>query len=216
MADRITVVIADDHPIYRKGLIEALSAEPAFQIVGEAGDGEAALAMIRQHKPSIALLDIEMPLASGLVVTGTVRREGLPTAIIMLTMYTDAAMFRRALDLGARGYVLKDGAVSEIVACIHMVAAGRPFISPALSGALLRRQDEVPTAQMAALALLTRTERRVLQLVVKGMSSAGIAEELGNSTKTVENFRSRICHKLGLQGPQSLLRFALENKALLE
>ena len=108
------------------------------------------------------------------------------------------------------------GAVSEIVACIHMVAAGRPFISPALSGALLRRQDEVPTAQMAALALLTRTERRVLQLVVKGMSSAGIAEELGNSTKTVENFRSRICHKLGLRGPQSLLRFALENKALLE
>lgn len=215
MAEPITVVIADDHPIYRKGLIEALSTEPAFQIVGEAGDGEAALAMIRQHKPTIALLDIEMPLASGLVVAGTVRREGLPTAVIMLTMYTDTAMFRRALDLGARGYVLKDGAVSEIVACVHMVAAGRPFISPALSGALLRRQDEAPGA-MAALALLTRTERRVLQLVVKGMSSVGIAEELGNSPKTVENFRSRICHKLGLQGPQSLLRFALENKALLE
>lgn len=216
MSDPITVVIADDHPIFRKGLTDALSTESAFRIVGEAGDGEAALALIRQHRPRIALLDIEMPLASGLVVTDTVRREGLPTEVIILTMYTDAGMFRRALDLGARGYVLKDGAVSEIVACIHMIAAGRAFISPALSGDLLRRHEEAPMAQIAALASLTRTERRVLQLVVKGMTSVGISEELGNSPKTVENFRSRICRKLGLQGPQSLLRFALENKALLE
>lgn len=215
MSAPITLVIADDHPLFRKGLTDALATESAFRIVGEAGDGEAALALIRQHRPRIALLDIEMPHASGLAVTDIIRREGLPTEVVILTMYTDTGMFRRALDLGARGYVLKDGAVTEIVACIHMIASGRAFISPALSGDLLRRHGE-PAAQMAALDLLTPSERRVLQLVVRGLTSVGIAEELGNSPKTVENLRSRICRKLGLQGPQSLLRFVLEHKSLLQ
>lgn len=216
MNEPITLVIADDHPLFRKGLIEVLATEAAFRIVGEAGDGDSALALIRQLRPRIALLDLEMPHASGLAVTESVHRERLPTEIVILTMYTDPGMFRRALDLGARGYVLKDGAVTEIVACIHMVASGRAFLSPALAGDQPRRRGERPAADFAALDLLTPTERRVLQLVVRGLTSAGIAEELGNSPKTVENFRSRICHKLGLQGPQSLLRFVLEHKARLE
>lgn len=212
----ITVVIADDHPLFRKGLVEVLDDDGSFHIVGQADNGETALALVRRHRPTIALLDIEMPGTSGLAVAETIHGEGLGAAVVILTMYSDPGVFRRALDLGAKGYVLKDSAVTEIVACLHMVAAGRPYISPALSGQLLERRADAPVAELAALAELTPAERRVLELVARGLTSSDIAEALGNSPKTIENHRSHICAKLGLTGPQALLRFALEHKALLE
>lgn len=212
----ITVVIADDHPLFRKGLRQVLEAEGSFDIVGQAGDGERALALVRERRPSIAVLDLEMPEASGLVVAETIRDEDLDVVVVILTMYRDEGMFRRALDLGVKGYVLKDSAVDEIVACLHMVASGRAYISPALSSELLERRAETPVEELAALDDLTPAEDRVLKLVARGLTSPEIAEELGNSTKTIENHRSHICRKLGLSGPQALLRFALENRALLE
>ena len=214
MSEPVTVVIAEDHPVFRKGLTEVLSAAPEFRIVGEAGDGEAALELVRRHRPRVVVLDIDMPKASGLVVAEAVRKEGLEAAVVMLTMYRDAALFRRALDAGARGYVLKDSAVTDIVACLNMVASGRPYISPALSGDLLDRA--AAPDELAFLETLTPAEKRVLQLIARGGTSAGIAAELGISPKTVENHRLHICGKLGLHGPQALLRFALERKKLLE
>lgn len=216
MTDPITLLVADDHPLFRRGLVDVLQGDPAIRVVGEAGDGELALELIRQLRPRIALLDVEMPRASGIAVAEAVRREGLGTALVILTAYTDAGMFRRALDLGAKGYVLKDAAVSEIGACVHLVAAGRPYISPALSGHLLARQGSEPGVPLAGLESLSPAERRVVRLVARGLTSAGIAEALGNSPKTVENIRGNACRKLGLTGPQALLRFALEHKALLE
>lgn len=216
MTGPITLLLADDHPIFRKGLADVLRAEAGFTVVAEAGDGAAALALVRQHHPRIAVLDVEMPQASGLAVAETIQRERLTTEVVMLTSYTDAGMFRRALDLGARGYVLKDTAVSEIVACLHMVAAGRAWISPALSSELVRHHGDMPVAELDALAELTAAERRVLTLVARGLTSGEIAGTLGNSPKTVENLRSHICRKLGLHGPQALLRFALERRTLLE
>lgn len=216
MTEPVTVLIAEDHPVFRKGLLEVLAGAPEFSIVAEAGDGQAALELLRRHRPRIALLDIEMPRVSGLEVAQAVRRENLGAAVVMLTMYRDAALFRRALDVGAMGYLLKDSAVTDIVACLHMVAAGRPYISPALSGDLLDRQADVPVAELAALAALTPAERRVLRLIAQGQTSAAIAEAQGISAKTVENHRLHICDKLNLHGPQALLRFALEHKALLD
>lgn len=212
----ITLVVADDHPLFREGLVHVLEEDRSFRIVGQAGDGEEALALIRRLAPTIAILDIDMPKASGLAVTEAIRDEELDTEAVILTMHEDGGMFRRALDLGARGYVLKDSAVTEIGACLHLVAAGKAYISPALSGELLERTEEAPLPELAALAELTPAERRVLQLVARGLTSPDIAESLGNSTKTIENHRSRICAKLGLSGPQALLRFALENKPLLD
>jgi DNA-binding NarL/FixJ family response regulator len=208
----ITVVIAEDHPVFRKGLTDIIAAEPAFRIVGEAGDGETALALVRRHRPHIALLDLEMPKASGLVVAETVRKEGLGTALVILTMHRDAEIFRKALDTGAKGYVLKDSAVTDVVACLHMVAAGRAYISPALSSELLSRREE---GGAPGLAGLTPAERRVLRFIAQGLTSGAIAAELGITEKTVENHRQHICGKLGLRGPQALLRFALERKAQL-
>lgn len=212
----ITLVVADDHPLFREGLVHVLEEDRSFRIVGQAGDGEEALALIRRLAPAIAILDIDMPKASGLAVTEAIRDEELDTEAVILTMHEDGGMFRRALDVGARGYVLKDSAVTEIAACLHLVASGKAYISPALSGELLERTEEAPLPELAALAELTPAERRVLQLVARGLTSPDIAESLGNSTKTIENHRSRICGKLGLSGPQALLRFALENKPLLD
>lgn len=216
MSDPVTVVIAEDHPVFRKGLMDVLAAEPAFRVVGEAGDGEQALALVRAQRPRIAVLDLEMPKASGLATAEAIRRDALGTEVVMLTMHRDAKLLRRALEVGVRGYVLKDSAVTDIVACLQLVAAGRPYVSAALSGALIDRQAEVPVAELAALEALTPAERRVLRRIAQGLTSPEIAGALGITTKTVENHRSHICRKLELHGPQALLRFALEHKALLE
>ena len=215
MMDATTIVIADDHPLFRRGLREVLEPEPAFRVIGEAADGSSALMLIEQLHPDIALLDINMPQVGGLDVAAGVRERGLGCAIVLLTMHREPAMFRRALDLGARGYVLKDAAVLEIVACLHMVAAGRAYISPALSSELLERRTARNAPQFRAIAALTPAEQPILQLIARGLTSAEIAQRLGKSVKTIENQRAHICQKMGLSGPQALLRFALENKALL-
>jgi DNA-binding NarL/FixJ family response regulator len=214
MSEPITVVLADDHPMFRRGLTDVIGAEPSFRIVGEAGDGETALALCRRHRPRVTVLDIDMPKMSGLAVADALRQEQLGAAVVILTMYREPAMFRRALDLGAQGYVLKDSAVMDIVACLHMVAAGRPYISPALSGELVERHRAV-TVEVQALDDLTPAQRQVLKLIAQGLTTPAIAQALGISPKTVENHRLNICGRLGLHGPQALLRYALERKALL-
>jgi DNA-binding NarL/FixJ family response regulator len=213
--DALTVLIAEDHPVFRKGLTDVLRADATFRIVGEAADGERALALVRELRPRIAVLDIDMPKASGLAVAEAIQRDGLDTAVVMLTMYQDAKMLRRALDLGAKGYLLKDSAVTDIIACLQMVAAGRAYISAALSNELLERRADLPVAELSALAALSPAERRVLQRIAGGLTSAEIGQALGISPKTVENHRTHICRKLGLHGPQALLRFALEHRTLL-
>jgi DNA-binding NarL/FixJ family response regulator len=212
MSQAIEIVIADDHPLFRRGLTEVLEPEPAFRIIGEAADGEAALALVRRHRPHIALLDISMPRVSGLDAAVAITRDVPETAVVLLTMYRERAMFRRALDAGVKGYILKDSASVELVACLHMVACGRAWISPALSSELLEHHEEQGDGR-AALRQLTPAEQSVLRLIALGHTSADIAESLGNRVKTIDNHRSHICRKLGLSGPQALLRFALEHKA---
>lgn len=216
MTEPITIVIAEDHPLFRKGLKDVLDGDPSFRIIGEAGDGETALALVRQRCPRIALLDIEMPKASGFAVAEAVRDDGLGTDIVMLTMHKGGHMLNRALELGVKGYLLKDSAVTEVAACLHMVASGRPYVSPELSGDLIARRSAEPAGELAGLKNLTPTERRVLQLIAAGRTTAEISQMLGNKPKTVENHRQHICRKLGLSGPQTLLRFALEHKGTLE
>lgn len=213
MNEPITVLIADDHPLFRKGLMDVLGEEASFQVVGEAADGERALALVRRLRPRIALLDIEMPGRSGLAVAKAIHADQLGAEVVILTMYRDAGMLRRALDVGAKGYVLKDSAVNEIVACLHMVASGRAYVSPALSTELLERRSDSPAETLRAqLRELTPAERKVLRLIARGLTSSDIADALGNSPRTIENHRSHICRKLDLSGPQALLRFALERK----
>lgn len=216
MSEPITLIVADDHPLFRRGLAEVLQPDGSFRIVAEAGTGTNALALVRRHRPRVAILDVNMPDASGLQVAEAIQREELGTLVVLLTMHREPAILRRALDAGVQGYILKDSAVMEIVACLHTVAAGRAYISPALSSELLERRALRAGPEAAALAGLSPAEQKVLHLIAQGQTSAEIAGALGNSVKTIENHRSHICQKLGLSGPQALLRFALEHRALIQ
>lgn len=217
MTDDVTVMIADDHPIFRRGLREVIEGGGGLAVVGEAGDGEAALRLAEEKRPAVAVLDIDMPRLSGFELVGEFGRRHLPVAVVFLSMHKDESMFNGAMRLGVRGYVLKDSAATDIVAGIRAVAAGQHFISPALSTYLVKRGDRLAALarEQPGLGVLTPAERRVLKLIADNKTSREIAAELFVSHRTVENHRTNICQKLGLHGSHSLLKFALEHKSEL-
>jgi len=217
MRDRIEIVIADDHPLFRSGLRHAVEKEEGFVVVAEAGDGKAALDRIREHQPSVVVLDLDMPVMNGLDAAKQIQREKLPVAIIILTMHDDEEMFNEAMDIGVLGYVLKDSASMDIVRGIAAVARGDYFVSPAMSAVALKKRQagHVMTDARAGLFSLTPTERRVLKLVGENKTSSEIAELLGISPRTVDNHRTNICAKVGVSGNNALLRYALTHRAQL-
>lgn len=214
MKPEIRVVIADDHPVFRQGLRQAIEMERGIKVVGEAGDGDAALLMIREHEPDVAVLDINMPNTKGLDVAREVRQQSLGARIIFLTMYDDERMFNEALNAGALGYLLKDSAISDIVGGIRAVAAGQHFITPSISGYLVNRsaRSTALSEKTPSLDDLTPTELRILKLIAEYKTSKEIAAQLFISYRTVENHRTSICHKLGIHGSNALIKFALEHR----
>lgn len=213
----VSLLLADDHPLFRKGLRDAIEGIGRYEILGEAKDGEAALTLIEQLKPRIALLDIDMPKMTGLQVAREVIRRRIETDLIILTMHEDREIFEMAIQIGVMGYILKDSAVEDILQCIETILAGKTYVSPTLTHHLMVRQGKSAQGLEAKLGLsnLTATERKVLSLVAQSRSTKQIAEELFISPKTVAAHRSNICVKLGLRGTNALLKFALERKALL-
>lgn len=215
MADKIRVIVADDHPLLRKGLRQIIEAHPKFTVIGEAGDGETAFAQIDQLRPDIAVLDIDMPKLDGLAVAAALQKERLPVHFVFLTMHAKEDLFYAAMDLGARGYILKDGVVLEIVNGLLAVAAGQHYVSAPLTSLLLNRARRVEAFARSepGVASLTSSERHILRLIANNKSSKEIADELCIHYRTVENRRTLICQKLGLHGSNALLRFALEHKS---
>jgi DNA-binding NarL/FixJ family response regulator len=216
--DGISILIADDHPLMRKGLRLSVEEDPGLKVVGEASDGEAALSLIAKLHPHVALLDIEMPKLDGLGVAREVVKRGLKTEIIFLTLHSNQDLFRSAMDLGCKGYILKDSAVQEVVAGIHAVASGRPYISSAITTDLLQNRNQADAKASSALTgNLTPTELRIMRLIASGKTSKEIGADLSIHYRTVENHRTNICRKLELdgEGANALLRFALQNKSIL-
>lgn len=217
MKAEITIIIADDHPIFRQGLRQIIETDPALKIVAEVGDGEAALKEIEQIKPAIAIIDVNMPQKDGFEVMRSVIEKRLPTDVIFLTMHNDEKYFNTALDAGVKGYVLKDGAITEIINSIRTVAAGQNYISPSLSTYLInrsRRADDL-TKSMPAIGSLTPAERRVLKLLAEYKTSNEIADILCISVRTVHHHRANITEKLALKGNHALMKFAIEHKSQL-
>jgi DNA-binding NarL/FixJ family response regulator len=218
MAADIRVVIADDHPIFRHGLQQVVEAQPDMQVVAAVGDGATALDVIRRSSPDVAVLDVRMPGLGGFDVAKQAAEDGLQTRLMFLTMHAEPVMFERAMEMGVQGYVLKDAALSEIVQAVRTVAAGRKYLSPALSDYLLERS--FPSRRAAAagsspLTALTERERHILRLIATSQTSKEIAETLGIHYRTVENQRAAISQKLGLQGSHALVKFAFEHKTEL-
>jgi DNA-binding NarL/FixJ family response regulator len=215
MISELTVLIADDHPIFRRGLREVIEEEGALKVVGEAGDGQAALRLVEELHPTVAVLDIDMPRLNGFELVEEFRRKSLSVKVVFISMHKDEAMLNQAIGLGVRGYVIKDSAATDIVAGIRAVADGQHYISPALSQYLINRGERLSALahERPGIGLLTPSERRVLKLISEHKTSKDIAAELFVSYRTVENHRSNICQKLHLQGSHSLLKFALEHKS---
>src|SRR6201986_4117952 len=202
MSKEIRIVIADDHPIFRRGLRMMIEADPLLKVVAEADDGESALARIVEFQPDVAVLDIDMPPPDGRAVARRLREQRSAVEVAFLTMHNDEALLDAALDLGVKGFVVKDGAAGEIVGCIKAVAASRSFFSPTLSGHLLARRERTdsPAGHSTSLDGLTAAERRVLRLIGESKTSKEIAGQMFISVRTVEHHRSNICAKLGMTG----------------
>jgi DNA-binding NarL/FixJ family response regulator len=216
MSERLKVLIADDHPLFRKALRQIIESDSRFEVVHEMENGEEVLTLLDEELPDIVVLDVDMPKLNGIEVARAIQKKELLVDVIFITMYKDEYMFNKAMDLGVRGYILKESAVSDITSGIRTVAEGKYYISPSISEYLVRRSGRSTTlpAHQRGIVDLTPTERRVLKLIAENKTSKEIAGGMSISPKTVERHRENISNKLNLHGAHTLLKFALENKHL--
>lgn len=217
MDTQIKIILADDHPIVRQGLKQIIEFDKGLSVAAEAGDGKTALNLIEEYAPQVAVLDIDMPELDGFSVVRALQKKSIEIGVVFLTMHSEEEIFHEAIDLGVKGYVLKESAVSDIVTAIKSVAVGGSFLSPSLSMFLLNRRQRAfqLEAEKPGLHSLTATERRILKLISGNKTSKEIADELCISYRTVETHRTNISRKLNLQGSLALIKFAIAHKAEL-
>ena len=212
MEESIRILIADDHPIFRKGLVNLIEATPGMEVVAEAENGEQLLRLIDLYQPHVVVLDVNMPKIDGLAAATKIRFSYPDVKLVMLTMRNEEDVFNEAMDIGVNGYILKENAVEDVINSIEAVAAGQTYLSPAVSGLLVQRSYQMQKRLPEFVHALTDTELRIFKLVGQSKTSKEISEQLFISIKTVENHRTNICKKLNLKGKNSLLKFALEHK----
>ena len=206
----ITVYLVDDHRILRDGLRMLLELRGDIRVIGEAEDGRKALDGILAAKPDVVLMDITMPELNGIDATRKIVLKLPHTKIIILSVHSDTEHIYRALQAGAKGYLLKESAGDEVVRAVHAVYQDNQYISQKLSDVLpLSYTRQRP--ERSPLELLSAREREVLQLTVEGATSAVIAGKLALSPKTVDTYRSRLMEKLGVQNLPELVRFAIKH-----
>jgi DNA-binding NarL/FixJ family response regulator len=215
----ITILIVDDHPIFRKGLIDILQIAMQNCILEEASNGEQAIQLLQKNTYQIALLDVDMPQIDGFGVCREIKANYTHTKVVFLTMYKDITVFHTAMELGADGFLLKDNTAEEIIECLEKVGRNQKYVSQQL-GEYQNQYQEYSKKKRKLKSLideLTQTERRTLKLVSENYSSKEIADILFVTAKSVENYRSRICKKLGLEtGNNALVKWTLDNKEFLK
>jgi len=212
----VKILIADDHGIVRTGLKLLLDRATGMEVVGEAADGREAVRLARELKPDITILDIGMPLLNGLDAAAHILRENDRTGIIILSMHTDESYILRALDAGAKGYLLKDHADEDLERAIQSVAAGKPYFSPSIAQALLEDYVNLMRERRVqdSYDLLTEREREVLQLLAGGKSNKEVASVLNISPYTIETHRNNLMQKLNLHNTAEIVLYAVR-KALI-
>jgi DNA-binding NarL/FixJ family response regulator len=213
----IKLLLADDHPVVRRGLRAMLEAEPDMTVVGEAGDGAEALRMAEALRPDIVIMDISMPQMDGLEATRRIKAEGLPTQVLILTVHAQERYLFPVLKAGGAGYVLKSTIDTELVGAIRTVASGGAFLYP--SAAKLVLEDYLAHLRggpdQDVYDQLSEREREVLKLIALGHTAPEVAEQLGLSPKSIETYRTRLMQKLDLHSRAALVRYAL-NRGLID
>ena len=208
---KLRILLADDHKLMRSGLRLLLERQPDMTVVAEADDGREATEKTTSLKPDVAVLDIAMPNLNGIEACLQITQSNPAIAIVMLSMHSDESYVLRALKAGARAYLLKDSAESDLVRAIHAVAEGKSFFSPAVSKVLL--EDYVRKLQRAggedSFDLLTPREREILQLIAEGKSNKDVANLLNLSVYTVETHRANLMQKLNLRSVPELILYAV-------
>lgn len=206
-----TIVLADDHPVVRKGLRTLLESEPDFSIVGEADDGLETVQIVERLQPQVLILDVMMPSINGLEVARTVKKRSPKTCIVMLSMYADEAYVQEALRAGARAYILKETGIDELIRAIREAVAGHRYLSPPLSERAIEIYTQMDTSKATdAYDNLSDRERQVLSLIVEGFTNAEIAEQLYLSPRTIEGHRTNIMRKLKTRTTAELIRYTLK------
>jgi len=188
VADEISVLIVDDHEVVREGLRLSLLRSPQIRVVGEAPDGESAIALAERRRPDVIIMDLRMPGMDGIEATEEILKSSPDTAVIVFTAYSERALLSRSLESGARGYILKEAPHETLLRAIEKVAGGETFVDPALMPNLIKGRDGGDS--------LTQREREILQLLADGMSNADVAQRLFISQETVKSHVRHILVKL--------------------
>ncbi len=209
--EKVRVVVGDDHPMFREGVVRALQSSGSIDVIAEAGDGTAALALIRDHQPQVALLDYRMPGMDGAAVAAAVQRDALRTRVLLISAHDESAIVYRALQAGAAGFLPKDSTRTELVAAILDCAKGRDVVAPSLAGGLageIRRRVEPEGPG------LSPREREVLMLIAAGFSIPKMAKELFLAPSTVKTHVQRLYEKLGVSDRAAAVAEAMRRKLL--
>src|SRR5262245_22674254 len=209
---RVRVVVADDHPLYREGVVRALSASGQVDIVAEAEDGRSALAEIQQHRPDVALLDYKLPELDGVAVTNAIVREQLPTRVLLVSAFADSGIVYKALETGAAGFVSKEARREQIVDAVLAGSRGENVVPPDVAAGLvseirLRKQGDTPA--------LTPREQEILHLIASGKSLPEIAKELFLGLTTVKTHVQHLYEKLGVSDRAAAVASAMR-RGLIE
>lgn len=209
---KVTILLADDHPIVRHGMRAVLTSLEGMEVIAEAKNGEEALGYIAELRPDVAIVDLSMPGMGGLDILRQLKETDHPVKVIINTGFKDESLLKSALKLGAKGFILKENALTEIGICLEKVLGGGRYISDELTELMISANEQEPPDFLAGLSMLTLSERKILKYVAMGKSTKEIAAELVLSYRTIENHRNNICRKMGLTGGNALLKFALDNK----
>ena len=212
---KIRIILADDHPIYREGLCALLEHDEQLHVVGQASNGVEVLELLKGGiQADVILLDLDMQPLDGLGTVVRIKEEAIQIKTIILTLHDDTQMMRRLISEGVNGFLLKDANASEVMKAVRTVYAGESYLSSSVSGALMQaiKEGDNHLKMSDRLAVLTASEIKILRKIATDMTSKEIASELNISTRTVENHRARICKKLDLSGVHSLVKFAFEHR----
>ena len=196
-ASAVRVVLADDHAVVRQGIRQFLESSGQITVVAEAGDGLEAMRLIREHRPAVAVLDIQMPGQSGIETTRAIRAEQLPVGVLILTAFDDEPYIRAVLQAGANGYILKTAEAQEIVDAVHAVSEGQSALDPVIARKLMAQfAHRAPESDTIPQEHLTDRETEVLRLAAKGFTNKAIGAQLSISDRTVQGHLAKIYDKL--------------------